>query len=136
MKCNQMEQQRAGDVVGQVADDLQRPRILERTKVEFERIAFVHGQSLGCEALLQSRDQVTVDLDHLQMVDAFQQRFGDGAQPGPDFHHRIARMRRNRVDNLVDDAGRDKEVLPKTLPGSVPGYGFHPVRAVAAGMPS
>ena len=133
---NQMEQQRAGNVVGQVADNLQRPRTLERTKVEFERIAFVDGQPFRREALPKSRNQVAVDLDHLQMVDAFQQRAGDGTQPRSDFDQGVARTRGNRVHNLLDDAGRDKEVLPKPLPGSVPGHGFHPVCAVAAGTPS
>jgi hypothetical protein len=87
-----VEQQRAGNVVGQVADDLQPPPLFS-AEVELQRVALVDAQPLGREALPQARDQVAVDLDHMQVVDAFQQRFGQGAEARADFDDGVAGKR-------------------------------------------
>jgi hypothetical protein len=113
---HQVEQQRAGNVVGQVADDLQSPRALQGAEVELQRIALVDRQPFGREALPQARDQVAVDLDHMQVGQPFEQRFGERAQAWADFDHGVAVARRDGVDDLADDAVGHQEVLAKTAP--------------------
>ena len=118
---DQMKQQGAGNVVGQVADDLQRTSAFEVAKVEFQRVALVDAQPFGREALLQAGDQITVDLDHMQVVDTFQQRVGQGAQSRTDFHHRVAGARRNGINDLANDSVGYQKVLAKPFPCGVPG---------------
>jgi hypothetical protein len=88
---------------------------LSAPKVEFERVALVYGELLRRKAAAQARDQVAIDLDHVQVIDALQQGLGKRPQAGTDFHHRVACPRRYGIDDLANDARRHQEVLPEAL---------------------
>ncbi len=64
----EVEQQRRGDVVGQVADQAQRrPVAAQRAEVELERVGEVHAQlAVPAAAPLEFRHDVAVDLDDVE----------------------------------------------------------------------
>ena len=113
----EVEEQRGRDVVGQVTDQ---PQVAaDACEVEGERVALMDGQALRWVLPLQAGDQVTVDFDDVQAVDALQQRLGDGAEARADLDDGIATLRIDGRDDGADDALVDQEVLPKPLTGDV-----------------
>ncbi len=120
---HQMKQQRAGDVVRQIAHDTQRrqrwrTRFLlgqrQGAEIESQRVAGMQLE-LGTEALLQPRYQVAVELDCMQFVQAFDQWTGQGPQAWADFDHTFARTRRDGIDDRIDDTLVDQKVLAEAL---------------------
>jgi hypothetical protein len=88
-----VEQQRRGDVVGQVADHAQRRR--QRAKSNFRASpSWIVSRSGGIVGLAQAGDQVAVDLDHVQVVEPRQQRLGQRAEAGADLDQAVARCGR------------------------------------------
>ena len=108
-----MEQQRRGDVVGQVADDAQ--GVAEAAEIEFEGVAFMDGELLRREVPAQPGDQVAVDLDDVQASHDRAQRLGQRAETGADLDDMVIRLGGDRRDDLAHDAGRYEEILPKPL---------------------
>ncbi|MCY1447661.1 hypothetical protein D9M71_642910 [compost metagenome] len=113
----QVEDQRRGDVVRQVADHAQAVR--RRTQageVELQRIALVQAEVVAVsELLVEDRDQVLVQLDHVQLCAARQQAGSQGALTRADFQHALAGLGVDRAQDAVDDAGVVQEVLAKAL---------------------
>src|SRR5690606_27215106 len=100
----QMEQQRSGDVVRQVADDTQPAAALTREarKIEVERIGFVKGDSgIARELIAQHGRKVPIDLDEVERSapcravsnagPVFEQRVRQGAATGADLDEVIRR---------------------------------------------
>jgi hypothetical protein len=65
---NEMEQQRRGDVVGQVADQAQPgPVAAQCAEVELERVGMMHAQFTAAVTMgAQGRNDVRVDFDDIQ----------------------------------------------------------------------
>jgi hypothetical protein len=122
MKCvrhrQQVEQDGAGDVVGQVAHHAQRPAGLrgQRREVHVQHVGLDHRQP-GPAAGAQSRRQVAVELDHRQRAGALQQRLRHRAESGADLHQRVAGTRLDGAHDAADHALVGQEVLAETLPG-------------------
>ncbi|MNP06943.1 hypothetical protein D3C76_989480 [compost metagenome] len=117
----QVEDQRRGDVVGQVAHH---PQLLagggEGGEVEFQRVALVQGEvRLEAEAPLELRDQVEVELDHVEPGAAVHQSFGQRALARADLHQMLAFARGDGTQDAVDDAGVMQEVLAEALARAV-----------------
>ena len=110
----EVEQQRRGDVVGQVADDA--GALWQRTEIEFERVRDMHLDSLGREP----RREVAVDLDRLHVRRALEQRARQHALPRPDLHDGVLRRGRDRLDDSAHDARVVQEMLPEALARAVP----------------
>ena len=100
-----MEQQRAGDVVRQIADHAQSGA--ELREIHGQRVGLDHRQAVGLELLAQPRGQIAIDLDHRETIQPLQQRPGERGQAGPDFNHRIA------------TGGRDRRTMDSTTLSSV-----------------
>jgi hypothetical protein len=64
-------------------------------------------------------DQVTVDLDCMEMVNALDQRAGQRAKPGADFDYPVIPPRCDRVDDARDDTAVRQEVLAEAFAGDV-----------------
>ncbi|CAN0623360.1 protein of unknown function [Burkholderia multivorans] len=118
---HQVKQQRARDVVRQVADDAQRRRVArrgERAEVECERVARVQFEQRP-EALLQPGDQVAVELDRVEggfrRRQPFDQRLGQRAEARADLDHALPAHRPDRPDDRIDHALIDEEVLSEAL---------------------
>src|SRR5207245_7059878 len=108
-----MEQDRSGDVVGEIAHDSERRG--ERRKIEPTRVGLVHRQTLLGKALAQARAQVPVQLDGVQVLDALKKRRGQRAQPGAYFDDVLAAPRIDRRDDALDDSPLDEKVLTEPL---------------------
>ncbi len=63
----------------------------------------------------EARDDVAVDLHHVQVRQALQQRPRERAEPRTDLDHVIARPGIDRRDDLRDDAGTVEKVLAEPL---------------------
>ena len=113
----EVEQQRRGDVVRQVADDAQRGG--QRREIEFQRVSGMDDQFRSRIILrvvmLQPRDDVAVDFHHMQMIQSLQQRTGQRAQAGADLDHIVGWFRANRADDIGDDLLIDQEILAETF---------------------
>ena len=116
-KRHQVEQQRGGNVVGQVADDAQ--VVPQRTEVEFQCVAAVNGEAVGGPGAVQPRDDVAVEFDRMQVRQAVEQGLGQRAEAGADLDDGFARLRMDRVDDGVDDAVVDEEILAEAFAGGV-----------------
>jgi hypothetical protein len=111
-----VEQQRRGDVVGQVADQADRCAARERGDVDGERVGFDDlelADARGRRA--QARGQVAVELDRGQRADAREQREGERAFARADLDEALARLRVDRAQQPVDDAALVQEMLPEAL---------------------
>ncbi|MNR16260.1 hypothetical protein D3C85_1328500 [compost metagenome] len=65
--AGEVEQQRGGNVVRQVADQLERA-VADAAEIEGQRVALVDGQPLGRDLAAQAADDVAVDFHNMQMV--------------------------------------------------------------------
>ena len=83
-----VEQQRCGDVVRQVADQAHARG--EAREIELERVSAVHRQLEGRETRRQRRRQVAVELDGLELAGALDERRGERAFAGANFHQHVA----------------------------------------------
>lgn len=113
----QVEDQRSGDVVGQVADHPQAAwRRAQGVEVELQGIALVQVEvALAGELLVEDRDQVLVQLHHVQLRAAAQQAFGQGALARADFQHAVFGFGVDSTQDTVDNAGVVQEVLTEAL---------------------
>ncbi len=113
----EMEEQRRRDVVGQVADQAQ--IAADAGEVESQGITFVDGHACRRVLLVQAGDQVAVDFDDVQMIEARQQRLGNCPEAGADFDDRVAALRIDGGDDGIDDAAVNQEILPESFAGDV-----------------
>ncbi len=113
----QMEDQRGGDVVGQVADDAQAVRLLtQAAEVELQSVALVQIEVVALGKLaLQNGNQVEVEFDHIQVCTAVEQSLGECALAGADLHQSLTWLGMNRPQDAVNDASVVQEVLAKAL---------------------
>ena len=112
-----VEQDRRGQVVGQVADQPQRACVAgQRGEVDLQHVAVDHRQgAVRLRGLRQREDQIAVELDHGQFAVAVEQRKGDRALAGTDLDQAVARLRIHRQHDAVDDAAVVQEVLAQVL---------------------
>ena len=125
-KSRQVEQQRCGDVVRQVADDPQ-PSVLmirlgtpdpvvgnggEAAEVDAERIGLDHRHPRPAPC---PGRQVPVQLDHRQGATGPEDRVRQGALPGADLAQAVGRPGIDRVNDAVDHRRVDQEVLTESL---------------------
>ena len=108
-----VEQQRRGDVVRQVAHQAQAGG--KAREVELERVRAVHGQPEGRKARGERRGEIAVELDRFELARALDQRAGERALAGPDLHQEIVGRRRNRIDDAREHARVVEEMLAEPL---------------------
>jgi hypothetical protein len=87
----------------------------ERTEVELQGIGLVHNQLCGRVIGTQARDQITVQLNHMQGGAAIEQRPGERARAGTDLDQGFARLRVEGVEDALHDAAVVQEVLAEAL---------------------
>ncbi len=97
----QVEHQRRGNVVRQVADDAQAAAALvsKRCKIELERVGLVNDDArVASELLSQERRQVAIDLDEIERCAAAVVR-----ESGPVFEQRMRQRAatRTNLDHVV-----------------------------------
>ncbi|MNI61639.1 hypothetical protein D3C73_1169200 [compost metagenome] len=113
-----MEQDRRGNVVGQVADQADRLAIGKLGEVHPQHVAVDDGQftqRFGGGG--QRRDQVAVELDHRHLRVHAQQRQGDRTLARADLDQAVAVPGIDRHHDLVDVVAVGKEVLAELLLG-------------------
>jgi hypothetical protein len=81
---------------------------------------------------VQARDDVAIDLDHMQVIEHTGERRGERPQPGTDFHHGVVRLRPDRGDDVGDHRWSVRKCWPNRLrgcaspkPGRNPGRMHH-----------
>ena len=117
-----MEDERGGDVVGQVAEDPQRPLAFthQGAEVKTHGIGFDDGQLVfEGRVLAQASCQVPVKLDHGHFVHLGGNRLGQRGQTRTDLHQILTRLRVDGGDDLIDHIPVVQEVLTETLTGRV-----------------
>ena len=118
----QVEDERGGDVVGQVAEDAQGRFAFphQGAEVEAHGIGLDHRQLvLEGRVLAQASRQIPVKLDHRHLVHLGGDRFGQCRQTRADFHQVLTRLRVDGGDYLIDHITVVQEVLTETLTGRV-----------------
>ena len=114
-------QDRAGDVVRQVGDDVVR-RLHEPDQVLVERIALDQPQRLDAlEPLAQEGRQAAIELDRGHLGAGRQQPAGEQAEPRADLEDPPARRRIRLGEDRVEDVGIGQEVLRQGVACAEPG---------------
>ncbi len=85
-------------------------------EVDFEHIGLDHVE-LAVQA--QAQRQVAVELDHREAPQALDQGLRERRQTRPDLDHRVARLRRDGLDDGVDDAVVAEEMLAEAFARNV-----------------
>ena len=117
--AGEVEEQRRGDVVRQVAHQAQAGG--EAREVEFERVGAMHRQLERREARGERRREVAVELDRLELAGALEERRGERALAGPDLHQEIIGGGSNRIHDAREHARVVQEVLAEPLTGPMRG---------------
>ena len=91
--------------------------------VDFEDVGLDHAE---LRMLAQLPGQVAVQLNHRELAQTLHQRLRQGRKPGANFHHNLAGPRRDRLDDLFDDALVSQEMLAKAFARDV----FHEIAAL------
>ncbi len=127
----QVENQRRGDVVGQVADNAQAAwwRV-EAGEVEFQCVALIQAKArIVAELVLQDGDQVEVEFDHVELCAAAEQTLGNGALAWADLQQAFIFLGANGAQDTVDHPGIMQEVLAEALARAVLVFGHVRLRA-------
>ncbi|MNM71427.1 hypothetical protein D3C81_830910 [compost metagenome] len=113
----QVENQRCGDVVRQVADYAQTAGGgIQAIEVEFQRITLMQVEiALAGKLLVEDRDQVLVQLHHVELRAAAEQALGQCALARADFQQAVFCLGMNGAQDAVDNAGIVQEVLAKAF---------------------
>ena len=78
-------------------------------------------------------DQVAIQLHHVKVADFIEQREGQGALAGADFHQGVLVAGRHAAHQLVDHPGVGEKMLAEPFPGAVFAHGASPpVRCAAS----
>ena len=113
---------RGVDVVGQVAEDAQRPLAFphQGTEVKAHGIGFDDGQLLlEGRVFAQTCGKIPVQLDHGHLVHLGGDRLGERGQTRAYLHQILTRLRVDGGHYLVDHIPVVQEVLTETLTGRV-----------------
>jgi hypothetical protein len=113
-----VEQDRAGDVVGQIARHPQFAASRKRGQVHLQYVGmddfeFTHARRTRAQRF----DQIGVQLDRGQMSGRLEQRQRERALAGTDFDDAIVRARRDCRDDAFDHPALVQEVLAEMLFG-------------------
>ena len=68
----------------------------------------------------QALCQIAVEFNHCQVSQALHQGLRQRRQPRPNFHHTLARLRRDGTHDGIDDAPIRQKMLPEALARNVP----------------
>src|SRR5690606_24500039 len=113
-----VEQDRRGQVVGQVADQAHWRAGGQRGEVDVEHVGVYEAEvAVGAGRLGQRREQVAVELDRGQRTVAAQQRKGHRPLAGADLDDAVSRPRVDGEDDLLDHAAFVQEVLAQGFLG-------------------
>jgi hypothetical protein len=99
--------------------------VRKRCEIELERIGLVQLESTAAESFAQRGSEVAIDFDGIEAAAGLEQRVGEGTSPGTDFDECLARLRCDRLDDVLDHLRVVQEVLTESLAGE-----YH-LRAVA-----
>ena len=117
-----MQQDRDGDVVGQVGDQGGRRRPGELGDLEgvaeHDLAALGDGGRVLGEGPRQARGQQLVELDGHDPVDDLEQGQGQRPQAGADLDHDVVRPDAGLAHDAAHGVGVDDEVLPALLGGA------------------
>lgn len=124
----QIDQQRGGDLVGQVRDQFVRAAVLGRPFSEdsehqrvdavlaAQRIALDQGEArMIAESIAQQGLQAVIDLDRHHAHAGLEQQLGQRAGAGPDLEDCVGRRQLSRRDELAHQIEIDEEVLPEPV---------------------
>jgi len=78
-------------------------------------------QALGGIAFAQALAQVTVELDDVQLLNAFKKWDGQRPEPGTDFCDVLSALRIDCSDDALDNPPINEKVLTQPLSRDVPG---------------
>ena len=112
---NEMQQQRAGDVVGQIADDAQ--ILAETAEIDLQHVLLHQGQ---CIAILRSQPgpEIAVDLNDGDMARLGHQRRGQYAGAGANLDKVVAEPGSYGLHDGIDAGTVCQEVLAEALAGN------------------
>src|SRR5215813_6450401 len=122
------DQQRSGNVVGQVRNHARGGLAEERTRIEAERIAGnnVEASRISPGDLVERRDRAIVALDRDHPARACsEKRTGEPTRPGTDLHDVHARKRIRRAGDARGEVEVEKKVLAERLLGSETVSAYH-----------
>ena len=111
---NEMQQQRAGDVVGQIADDAQ---ILAKTaEIDLQHV-LLHQRQRVTILRSQPGSEIAVDLDDSEMARLSHERCCQHASAGANLDKVVARPGSNGLHDGIDAGAVCQEVLAEALAG-------------------
>ena len=122
------DQQRSGDVVGQVRNHAREGVAEERARIEVERIAGndLEASGISPSNLAERRDRAVVALDRDHPARArCEQRTGEPARPRTDLHDVDARERTRRAGDASSEVEVEKKILAERLLGSETVSAYH-----------
>ena len=111
----QMKENRCRDVVRQITHHAQIRT--ERSKIKDQRIPRVNRHLFTRVFLFQPHNEISIQLDHMQMSRTFEQGLRQRAQPWTNFNHAFTRARIHCIHNAMNDALINQEVLTKAFAG-------------------
>ena len=118
--AHEREEERRGDVVGQVADDAQAAALKDGRPVEFQGVGLDERELLGGELLAQKLGEVAVDLDGGFVACAGDDFARERGLARADFNESVARLRVDAAHDALDPVAVMKEVLTEAFAGLVP----------------
>ena len=122
------DQQRSGDVVGQVRNHAREGVAEERARIEVERIAGndLEASGISPSNFAERRDRAVVALDRDHPARAgCEQRTGEPARPRTDLHDVDAREGTRRAGDAGGEVEVEKKILAERLLGSETVSAYH-----------
>ena len=111
----QANQQRARNVVGQIADQPHTPGTGQCREIKRQGIGLVNRQPCLRPGLAQASNQIAVDLDRIEVADPIEQFDRECAKPGTDLDETIIIARVDRVADATEDRSVGQEMLAESL---------------------
>ncbi|CFE03908.1 Uncharacterised protein [Bordetella pertussis] len=111
--AHQVKQQRAGNVVRQIAHHPQ--PLAELREIDRQGVGLDHGQPFGGVLPAQARGQIAVDLDRGQVIDAIEQGAGQRRQARTDLDHAVVARGPDGPHDRLDHALVGQEMLAEAL---------------------
>src|SRR5262249_30266925 len=122
------DQQRSGNVVGQVRNDARGSAVEQRARIEVERIAGndLEASRIPLGDLVERRDRAVVALDRDPRARVrWEERAGEPARPGTDLDHVYTGERTRRAGDASGEVEIEKKILAKRLLGSETVSAYH-----------
>lgn len=99
----------------------------------------MHREPAGVVPGAQARGEIAVELDHMQVWNAFKQRAGERTKPRTDFDHRLTGLWMKGVENAPDHAAVMQKILAEAFARAMLRHKYrnsnHGGRGVGAGCP-